>query len=296
MRPPLRYFGAASAGSGDSFMTHQFHQLDVFSDRPLRGNPLAVVHAADDLTPDQMAAFARWTNLSETTFLCRPSHPSADYRVRIYTPGGEMPFAGHPTLGSCHAWLLAGGKPQSPEYIIQECGVGLVRIRRRGTRLAFAAPPLLHTGDLEEPVLRQIASGLGIERSDIIRHQRIDNGPDFVAVTLASAEQVLALRPDNAVLGALRVGVMAPRYDLPGVDYEVRCFVPAMGVPEDPVTGSLNAALASWLIPAGLAPSIYVVSQGTVLQRQGRVYVEQAGADIWVGGEVSVCVSGTVAF
>jgi PhzF family phenazine biosynthesis protein len=275
-------------------MNRRFHQLDVFSAVPLKGNPLAVVHAAQGLPDDTMAAFARWTNLSETTFLLPPSDAGADYRLRIYTPGGELPFAGHPTLGSCHAWLAAGGVPRAPGTVVQECGVGLVRIRRQGARLAFAAPPLRRTGPLEAVVVQRIAAALGVAVADVLHHQWVDNGPGWCAVMLRSAAQVLALKPDWAALGELKLGVVGAQ--LAGQDtlFEVRAFAPALGVREDPVTGSLNAGLAQWLIGAGLAPPAYVVAQGAALGRAGRVHVERDGGTVWIGGDVVSCIEGTV--
>jgi PhzF family phenazine biosynthesis protein len=275
-------------------MKRRFNQLDVFSAVPLRGNPLAVVHAAEGLDDETMARFARWTNLSETTFLLPPSDAGADYRLRIYTPGGELPFAGHPTLGSCHAWLAAGGVPRAPGTVVQECGVGLVRIRRQGARLAFAAPPLRRTGPLEAVVVQRIAAALGVAVADVLHHQWVDNGPGWCAVMLRSAAQVLALKPDWAALGELKLGVVGAQ--LAGQDtlFEVRAFAPALGVREDPVTGSLNAGLAQWLIGAGLAPPAYVVAQGAALGRAGRVHVERDGGTVWIGGDVVACIEGTV--
>ena len=272
----------------------RFHQLDVFTSSPLRGNALAVVHAAQELSDAEMSAFARWTNLSETTFLLPPVDPRADYRVRIFTPGGELPFAGHPTLGSCQAWLLAGGRAHSPSHVVQECGIGLVTVRREGRRLAFAAPPLRRTGPLEAEVLQRACKGLGIGVDQILRHQWVDNGPNWAAIMLASASQVLALKPDFAALGALKLGVLAPQ--APGADtaFEVRAFVPGVGVAEDPVTGSLNAGLAVWLIGAGLAPEQYVAAQGTAIGRRGRVHISREGDEIWVGGEVVTCMDGSL--
>ena len=275
-------------------MKRRFDQLDVFSAVPLKGNPLAVVHAAQGLSATTMAAFARWTNLSETTFLLPPTVAGADYKLRIFTPGGELPFAGHPTLGSCHAWLAAGGVPHDAGVVVQECGVGLVRVRRGGGRLAFAAPPLRRTGPVEAEGLQRIVRGLGIAAEDVLYHQWVDNGPGWCAVMLRSAAQVLAIKPDWALLGDLKLGLVGAQP--PGQDtrFEVRAFVPAMGVPEDPVTGSLNAGLAQWLIGAGLAPPSYVAAQGAALGRAGRVFVEQSGADIWIGGDVAVCIEGEV--
>jgi len=275
-------------------VTHHFHQLDVFSNIPLLGNPLAVVHAAADVSDDTMARFARWTNLSETTFLLPPQHPEADYRVRIFTPGGELPFAGHPTLGSCHAWLMADGIAKARDYIVQECGIGLVRIRRDGSRLAFAAPPLLRSGDVDAALLQKIARGLGISRDDILQHQWVDNGAGFCAVMLRSAEQVRALKPDFALLRDIKLGVIAPQAHDADTQYEVRAFVGRVGIAEDPVTGSLNAGLATWMIGAGLAKNSYVAAQGTALQRKGRVFVDKIDNEIWIGGDVAVCIEGSV--
>ena len=284
-----------------------FKQVDVFTARAYRGNPLAVVLDGEGLSTEDMQHFTNWTNLSEATFLLPPTEAGraagADYRVRIFCPGRELPFAGHPTLGSCHAWLEAGGRPRVPGQVVQECGVGLVTLRRDGDRLAFAAPPLLKSGPLDEADVQLIARGLGVAREDITAHAWCDNGPNWRGVMLRSAEQVLALRPDGAVLAGLDVGVVGPRgkvgvegaSDAEGIAFEVRAFFPGNnGLAEDPVTGSLNAALAQWLIGAGLAPSHYVASQGTAMGRAGRVYVEQDGDRIWVGGGSVTCMDGEV--
>jgi len=260
------------------------------------GNPLAVVHNADDLSWAQMASFAHWTNLSETTFLMRPTSTEADYRVRIFTPGGELPFAGHPTLGSACAWLVAGGTPDRKGELIQECGIGLVRVRQDGSRFAFAAPPLRRSGLLDEQTLLVIATGLGVPRNDILMHQWVDNGPGWCGVMLRSADQVLALQPEMALLRDLKLGVIGPYPPGAEASYEVRAFVPGLGVAEDPVTGSLNAGLASWLIKTGHAPARYIASQGTALKRRGRVYVERLGDEIWVGGDTVIRVDGSVEF
>jgi PhzF family phenazine biosynthesis protein len=273
--------------------TFKFQQVDVFSSAATEGNPLAVVTGADDLTDAQMAAFARWTNLSETTFLLSPKHPDADYRVRIFTTTRELPFAGHPTLGSCFVWLDNGGIAKADE-VIQECGAGLVRIRRDGSRLAFAAPPLLRSGPVEHDILQRLATGLGVKPEQIVGSQWADNGPGWVAVMLASREEVLAIRPDYVALKGLNVGIVAP-WTGPDAeaDFEVRALTGDLNA-EDPVTGSLNATLAQWMIPAGLAPRKYTARQGTVLGHRGRVSVEQIGERIWVGGDVQKCVSGSV--
>lgn len=284
-----------------------FRQVDVFTATPYRGNPLAVVLDGSGLSAAEMQHFTHWTNLSECTFLLPPSDEGrahgADYRVRIFCPGRELPFAGHPTLGSCHAWLEAGGVPRN-EYVVQECGVGLVKIRRDGGRLAFAAPALIKSGPLHESDVQLIARGLGVARADITAHAWCDNGPNWRGVMLRSAEQVLALQPDAAVLAGLDIGVVGPRGKVGVVgpqsdadtQFEVRAFFPGNnGLCEDPVTGSLNAALAQWLIGTGLAPERYVAAQGTVLAREGRVHIERAAdGTIWVGGASVTCVHGTV--
>lgn len=271
---------------------HRYTEVDVFTDRALKGNALAVVFDADGLSEEQMAEFARWTNLSETTFLLQPTIPGADYRVRIFTPGGELPFAGHPTLGSCHAWLAAGGKPRDSQLVIQQCEVGLVKIRREGERLAFAAPPLRRSGPADDATCEQIARCLQLPRSALRAVQWVDNGPGWVAALLDSAQAVLALRPDFAAMQPLNLGVVGAC--VPGSEcaFEVRAFVPTLGVPEDPVTGSLNAGLGQWLIGAGLAPERYVASQGTALGRAGRVFVERIDDDVWIGGHSVTCVEG----
>jgi PhzF family phenazine biosynthesis protein len=272
---------------------YPFSQVNVFSVDPFGGNPLAVIHAAERLAETQMAALARWTHLSETTFLLPPTNPDADYRVRIFTPARELPFAGHPTLGSCHAWLSSGGKPRNPDVVVQQCGAGLVKVRRNGSRLEFAAPPLNRTGPLEADVLEKIAKALALKPSAIVQHQWVDNGPGWCAVMLRSAQQVLSLDPAWAVLDPLNLGVAGP-HD-PGHDaaFEVRAFIGAGGY-EDPVTGSLNASLAQWLIGAGLAKSPYVAAQGAALKRAGRVYLRKAGDEVWVGGDVVDVVRGEI--
>lgn len=276
-------------------MKRRFHQVDVFSAVPLRGNPLAVVHAADGLDDATMAAFARWTNLSETTFLLPPTDPAADYRVRIFTPGGELPFAGHPTLGSCWAWLAAGGVPREAGTVVQQCGVGLVRVQRSGQRLAFAAPPLRRSGPLDGATLARVHAALKTTPADVLQHQWVDNGPGWCAVMLRSGAAVRALRPDFAAMGDLKLGVVGAQDAGHDTQFEVRAFVPTLAVPEDPVTGSLNAGLAQWLIGTGLAPARYVAAQGHALGRAGRVHVQREGADIWIGGDVVALVEGEVA-
>ena len=272
----------------------RFSQVDVFSSEPLRGNPVAVVHDADGLSESQMAAFARWTNLSETTFLLRPTSRGADYRLRIFTPGEELPFAGHPTLGSAHAWLEAGGEAAG-EAVVQECGAGLVALRRddRG-RLAFAAPPLTRTGPVADADVAAIAAALGLQPTDIVESQWIDNGPGWVGVLLPDAATVLGLRPDWAAFGDFKIGVVGPYPGGAPADVEVRAFCPQYGIPEDPVTGSLNAGIGQWLAGERL-PASYVASQGTALRRAGRVHVSLVGGEIWVGGDTTTTITGAVA-
>lgn len=275
---------------------YDFKQVDVFSHVALKGNPLAVVLGADELSDERMAAFATWTNLSETTFLLEPGDSRADYRVRIFTTLQELPFAGHPTLGSCHAWLEAGGIPKGEE-IIQECGVGLVRIRRRGTDLAFLAPPLLKSGPLDAALVERVRLGLGLEAGAIIRAQWVDNGAGWLAVMLAEREQVLALQPDHSQMLGLAVGVIAPWHperDGDEAQFEVRAFISGDGMPEDPATGSLNAGVAQWLLAEGLAPDVYVVSQGLTMGRAGRIQVERIGDEIWIGGSAVTCIDGSL--
>lgn len=273
----------------------RFSQIDVFTDQLTLGNPVAVVHDADELTTEQMAAFARWTNLVETTFLLTPTDPAADYRVRIFTTRRELPFAGHPTLGSARAWLHAGGLPKHGAILVQECEAGLIQVRVSNGRLAFAAPPLLRDGPVGAADLRHIARALGVDVEDVVDSQWVDNGPGWVAVLLRDAASVLALDPDHGAFGEFAdVGVIGPYPPGADVAFEVRAFIPETGIGEDPVTGSLNASLAQWLIGSGRAPSAYVAAQGTRLQRRGRILIEQRGDDIWVGGDTVVGVSGSV--
>jgi PhzF family phenazine biosynthesis protein len=274
-------------------MSRRFAQVDVFTTTPYRGNPLAVVLDGEGLSTEQMQRFAHWTNLSETTFVLPPSEPGADYRVRIFTPTAELPFAGHPTLGTCHAWLADGGTAASAGAVVQQCGAGLVPVRRTAEGLAFAAPPLLRSGPVEEPLVQHIASVLRIPRAEILDAEWADNGPGWVAVLLAGADAVLALRPgfvdlDLGVVGPYRAG--SPEA------FEVRAFFPKDGATaEDPVTGSLNASLAQWLLRTGRASAPYVASQGTALGRSGRVHVSSdPDGTIWVGGGTVTCVSGQV--
>jgi PhzF family phenazine biosynthesis protein len=270
--------------------TRSFRQVDVFSEVPPRGNPVAVVHDADGLTDDDMQAFAAWTNLSETTFLLPPSDPAADYRVRIFTPGGELPFAGHPTLGTAHAWSEAGGAPAGRE-IVQECGLGLVRIRQ-GDRLAFAAPPSVQA-EVEDDVLAALTDALGIQRDRVLAAKTLDNGPVWTALLLDGAATVLGLHPDHDALRELpMVGVVGEHPAGAECAVEIRGFADPLGIPEDPVTGSLNATVAQWLTSEGVLPSSYLAAQGTCIGRRGRVHVDVDGADVWIGGGTHTVIAG----
>ncbi len=272
-----------------------FRQVDVFTALAYRGNALAVVLDGEGLSDEQMQRFARWTNLSETTFVLARHSAQADYRVRIFTPGGELPFAGHPTLGSAHAWLEAGGVPATQDFIVQECGVGLVRLRRDGTRLAFAAPPLKRS-EPEAETVSQVAGALGLSPGRVLAAQTLDNGPVWLGLLLDSPQAVLALAPDHRELERLghKVGVAAAYpAGAAGAQLEVRAFAAPIGVIEDPVTGSLNASLAQWLIEAGRLPAKYLAAQGACLDRAGRIHVERdAQGQVWVGGDSVTCISG----
>jgi len=299
-----------------------FQQVDVFTAVPYRGNPLAVVLDGTDLDDAALQRFAQWTNLSETTFLLPPTDPTADYRVRIFTPGSELPFAGHPTLGSCHAWLRAGGKPKSGSRIVQQSAVGLVPIRRDGERLAFAAPPVQRSAP-SPSVLARVASALGLKAAQIRNAQMLDNGPVWMGLLLDDVDTVLALKPDHRALKELRqkVGVAALTNAAGGADeapaligrsnresrafggrtqptsigLEVRAFAAPIGVEEDPVTGSFNASIAQWLIADGHLPERYIAGQGQCMGRDGRVHVERdADGQVWVGGNTVTCIEGSV--
>jgi PhzF family phenazine biosynthesis protein len=274
-------------------VTRPFCQVDVFGSAPYRGNPLAVVLDGEGLSTEQMQRFAHWMNLSETTFVLPPSGEGADYQVRIFTPVAELPFAGHPTLGTCHAWLEAGGTPHRAGVIVQECGAGPVTLRRTADGLAFAAPPVLRDGPVDEGMLAHIAAVLRIDRAAIVDASWADNGPGWVAVMLASAEAVLAVRPGAVDLDLGLVGAYPPGSP---AAFEVRAFFPKDGVTtEDPVTGSLNASLAAWLLNSGYAQAPYVASQGTVLGRAGRVHISRdPGGTIWVAGATVTCITGQV--
>ena len=272
-----------------------FHLVDVFGTEPFSGNPLPVVHAADALDVAEMQRITRWFDYSETAFLCAPTVASADYRVRIFTLDRELPFAGHPTLGSCHAWLAAGGMPASPGTIVQQCGAGLIELRASNGEIAFAAPPLLRSGPVAEEDILEIASFLKIERDDIIDAQWVDNGPGWVAVQLGSADEVLALKPPPTCSRRIELGVVGPHSEASGLAYEVRSFFSGQNgaIIEDPITGSLNASLAQWLTATGRFTPPYVARQGTCLGRNGRVTISQdSNGTIWIGGKTLTIAAG----
>jgi PhzF family phenazine biosynthesis protein len=272
-------------------MQRSFSQVDVFASGPYSGNPVAVVLDASGLETEAMQRVAHWINLSETTFVLPPSSPDADYQVRIFTPTEELPFAGHPTLGTCHAWIAAGGSPRQGELVVQECEAGLVKVRRTEEGFAFAGPPLVRSGEVEDELVDHLASMLNIDRGEIQDTQWVDNGPGWVAVLLASADAVLALRPGVVDRD---LGAVGPYPEGSPCALEVRAFMPRDGSTiEDPVTGSLNASLAEWLLRTGRVTAPYVASQGTALGRAGRVHVSRDGDDtIWVGGSTVTCISG----
>jgi PhzF family phenazine biosynthesis protein len=274
-------------------MQRPFSQVDVFSPEPFLGNPVAVVLDGSGLTQAQMQLLARWTNLSETTFVLPADEPGADYQVRIFTAATELPFAGHPTLGTCHAWLESGHEPRQADQIVQQCGAGLVTIRRSAGLLGFAAPPLLRSGPVDEPLIGQIAAQFGIARADIVDAQWADNGPGWIAILLGSAQAVLDVRP---VDGDLDLGLAGPYPPGSECAFEVRAFFPAGGRSvEDPVTGSLNASLAQWLLSTGRATAPYVASQGTAIGRRGRVRIDaDEDGTVWVSGATSTRITGAV--
>ena len=273
-------------------MRRPISEVDVFTTTPYSGNPVAVVLDGEGLGTEEMQRFAHWMNLSETTFVLAPTVAEAAYRVRIFTPVAELPFAGHPTLGTCHAWLEQGGGGGG-DVVVQECAAGLVPVRNTPDGLAFSAPPLLRSGPVEEELVERIATVLGVERSAIVDSQWVDNGPGWVAVLLASAEEVLAVTP---AFDDLDLGMVGPYPEGEEAAFEVRAFFPKDGtLVEDPVTGSLNASLAGWLLSSGRASAPYVASQGTVLGRSGRVAVSpDAEGTIWVAGKTVTCVTGEV--
>jgi PhzF family phenazine biosynthesis protein len=273
-------------------------QVDVFSATPYLGNPVAVVLDGTDLAKEEMQRLARWTNLSETTFVLPPTVPAADYRLRIFTPGGELPFAGHPTLGSARAWLDHGGASQHVGRIVQECGAGLISVRHGEGSLSFAAPPLIRNGPIEDEYVDRIVAAFGIERDRVLAHQWVDNGPGWAVVQLPAAEDVLALEPDLSLIPAAMVGAIGAYPAGSEHAFEMRTFAPGAGLTEDPVCGSMNASVGQWLTATGAAPSTYRVSQGARVGRAGTVEItadpEDPDGTVWVGGAATVCIRGSI--
>ncbi len=273
--------------------SHRFSQVDVFGASPLRGNPLAVVHDADDLSDEQLQRFAHWAGLSETTFLLRPTEPGADYRVRIFTTERELPFAGHPTLGSAAAWLVAGGLPADPDRVVQQCGAGQIPLRSDGRLLAFAAPPLTRYEPLDDDLRARIVNGLGLDGAAVLDASWLVNGPEWIGIRLDSVDHLRTIRVDPALAG-LDLGLVAPTPSGSGTDFEVRALLPGGTPAEDPVTGSLHAGLARWLIDTGVASKRYVASQGREVGADGRVSITEDPDGLWVGGAARVVISGDV--
>ncbi|MGW0876105.1 PhzF family phenazine biosynthesis protein [Streptomyces sp. NPDC002740] len=275
--------------------TRSFVQVDVFSTSPYSGNPVAVVLDGTDLTDEEMQRLACWTNLSETTFVLPPSVPEADYRLRIFTPRGELPFAGHPTLGSARAWLDGGGMPQHADRIVQECAVGLVTVRRGEDTLSFAAPPRVREGALDDAYLHRIAAAFGVARDRVLAHQWVDNGPGWAVVQLPTAEEVLALEPDLSLIPDAMVGAIGAYPQGSPHHFEMSTFAPGVGVPEDPACGSMNAAVGQWLTSTGAAPPSYRVSQGARLGRAANIEITaDTDGTVWVSGAATVCIRGTI--
>jgi PhzF family phenazine biosynthesis protein len=286
-------------------MNRAFHLVDVFADTPFTGNPLAVVDQADGLSTDAMLKITRWLGFSETTFLLPPDNAAADYKVRIFTPAGELPFAGHPTLGTAHSWLKAGGTPKTAGRIMQQCGIGLVKVKQEGDRLAFAAPPTIRSGPLDDTLIDEICDVLNIERAAIIDHQWLDNGPGWMGIMLRDAEAVRAVKPngtwrrrvDIGIIG--KVGIIGAEQDAADTQWELRAiFSNHIGsLIEDPVTGSLNASTAQWLYASGRQTGPYVAAQGSCIGRAGRVHISQdADGSVWVGGRCHSLFTGETGF
>lgn len=274
-------------------MTRPFELIDVFAETPFTGNPLAVVHAAEGLSDEDMLQITRWLNFSETTFLLPPSDAAADYQVRIFTPAGELPFAGHPTLGTAYSWLKASGQPKQAGCIIQQCGIGLITVMQDGERLAFAAPPTIKSGPLDDTLLDEISEVLNIQRSDIIDHQWLDNGPGWMGIMLENAEAVRAVKPkgswqrrvDIGIVG--KVGIIGAEQDAADTQWELRAIFSnhTGSLVEDPVTGSLNASTAQWLYASRRQIGPYIAAQGSCIGRAGRIHVRQDDdGTVWVGG------------
>jgi PhzF family phenazine biosynthesis protein len=270
-------------------LDRRFTQVDVFGTSPAAGNPVAVVLDGTDLDDGWMQQLAVWLNVAETTFVLPTEDPDADYRVRIFTVAGELPFAGHPTLGTCHAWLAAGNRPRQEDTIVQECDAGLIRIRRTHAGLAFASPPLRRSGPVDDHARAAVIAALGVGSREVLAMEWVDNGPGWLALLLDSPDRVLTLvcRPINQF-----IGVAAVRTD---GDLEVRAFYPVRGtMVEDPVCGSLNAPLARWLPEVGAVRFPYGVYQGSAVGRSGRLHISTEDGDIWVTGTTRTLIEGTL--
>lgn len=275
--------------------TRAFAQVDVFSATPYLGNPVAVVLDGTDLTDEDMARVARWTNLSETTFVLPPTTDQADYQLRIHTPGGELPFAGHPTLGSVSAWLASGGAPRNPDRIVQECAAGLVAVRRDRERLAFAAPPLVRAGPLDESHVRDVAAAFGTTREAVIAHQWVDTGPGWAVLQFATADEVLALEPDLSRIPTAMIGALGAYPAGSDHTHEMRTFAPGVSVPEDPACGSMSAGVGRWLLADDSTHAELAISQGARLRRSATIAVTRDDTgQIWVGGAVTESIRGTI--
>lgn len=277
-------------------MERAFRQVDVFGTGACTGNPVAVVLDAEGIDEETMRRFSVWSNLSECTFVLPPSAPGADYRVRIFALNRELPFAGHPTLGTARAWLDAGGTPIAPGVVVQECDAGLIPVRIDDDVLAFGAPPRIRSGHVDADLLDRVIDVLGVDRERVVDAEWLDNGPGWVGVLLDSARTVLELRPDaSAHAGAWDIGVIGPHDAASDTQFELRAFFTDGNGPmrEDPVTGSLNAAAAEWLIASGRAHAPYRAAQGTAMGRRGRVHISSEGETLWVGGHADVVLSGT---
>lgn len=274
---------------------YPFQLVDVFGEGPFSGNPLAVIALDADRDTTELQAITRWLNLSETAFLLPPGDPGADYRVRIFTLDRELPFAGHPTLGSAHAWLANGGVPRRADRLVQECGAGLIDVRRSTDSLAFAGPPLIRSGPVEPKQLAEACAVLGITINDVIAAQWIDNGPGWLGIQLADAAAVIAVEPARSHPSRIDIGLVGLHPAGSPFAYEVRAIFsdPYGGIIEDPVTGSLNASVADWMLSAGHVTAPYTATQGCRLGRSGRIGIEhEAGGPVWVGGKTVTLFSG----
>lgn len=277
--------------------SRRFIQCDVFSPIPTQGNALAVVVDSQGVSEEQMRLFAAWTNLAETTFLLPPEDAAADYRVRIFTPSREMPFAGHPTLGSCASWLHCGGEPRDPRTVRQECGVGIVEIDiTQKDGFAFKAPPTSIEA-MDSGHFDAIIETLEIPRNTVRQTAQLDNGPVWQLLELESAGAVLAVDSSRVRWPAFKaIGLIGAHPAGAECDYEVRMLAPSSGMSEDPITGSLNSAIAHWMQADGRLSGPITVAQGTAIGRHGRVSIRPSsdGDGIQIGGQTHILIDGTV--